>query len=603
MKAYTSKEWVSLRLRPKILLANILLVFIPVIAMGTISYLMFSRTIEKQSSDFYMVSLTETDRKLMFALNEITTISNSAITQPVIQRALKYPDHDLNHDTRQEINNLFIHHPMIESFSLFSMNKLVYSYNDSREWPNVAAESWYQAMRLADGRPVWSGPGENGSLAGDHPVLIHARMIKDYYSLRDIGSIVITIKPELLEQVFYDTATMESGNVLLVNRQGQIVYDKSGMHVGDTVSFPFLDADDAKDRNYYIDQYQDEESLITYLPSHNSEWVLIAITPTKVLQAESVPIRNTAILLGLFSLLSAFLFDLFFVSRLVRSISNTVGGMRRVEQGVFTRIAASDRQHDESDMLVQGFNKMSAQIEELLQRVKMEQERKKEAELAALVAQINPHFIYNSLESINSMAVMHGNKDISKMVVSLGRLLRISISGTQELISLATEFEHVRHYLNIQKYRFEDGFEFSMELPGHLASCRTLKLIVQPVVENALYHAIEPMKQTGFIQIRAMEQAQQIMIDVIDNGPGFDEKVLMNLWDRPADKKYKDSGVGLRNVHERLRIRFGSPYGLMICSSPGMGSIVRIRIPKLEMEQEALLEANGGTVSEGGSGA
>jgi len=111
------------------------------------------------------------------------------------------------------------------------------------------------------------------------------------------------------------------------------------------------------------------------------------------------------------------------------------------------------------------------------------------------------------------------------------------------------------------------------------------------------------MKQTGFIQIRAMEQAQQIMIDVIDNGPGFDEKVLMNLWDRPADKKYKDSGVGLRNVHERLRIRFGSPYGLMICSSPGMGSIVRIRIPKLEMEQEALLEANGGMVSEGGSGA
>lgn len=599
MKAHTAKEWVILKLRPKILLANILLVFIPVIAMGTISYFMFSRTIEKQSSDFYMVSLTETDRKLMFALSEITTISNSAITQPVIQRALKYPDNELNHDAKQEINNLFIHHPMIDSFSLFSMDRLVYSYNESQDWSNVSAEPWYDAMRQADGRPVWSGPGENGSLASSRPVIIHARVIKDYYSLRDIGSIVITIKPELLEQVFYDTATMESGNVLLVNRQGQIVYDKSERYVGETVSFPFLN-EDSPDRAYYIDQYHDEKSLITYLPSHNPEWILIAITPTKVLQAESTPIRNTAILLGLFSLLSAFLFDRFFVSRLVRSISNTVGGMRRVEQGVFTRVAASNQQHDESDMLVQGFNKMSAQIEELLERVKMEQERKKEAELAALVAQINPHFIYNSLESINSMAVMHGNKDISKMVVSLGRLLRISISGAQELISLGTEFEHVRHYLNIQKHRFEDRFEFNMELPTELANYRTLKLIVQPVVENALYHAIEPMKQTGFIQIRAMEQAQEIMIDVIDNGPGFDEKVLMNLWDRPADKKYKDSGVGLRNVHERIRIRFGSPYGLMICSSPGEGSIVRIRVPKIDASQEALMEPGSGAARKGG---
>ena len=262
--------------------------------------------------------------------------------------------------------------------------------------------------------------------------------------------------------------------------------------------------------------------------------------------------------------------------------------MRRVEQGVFTRIPAGRSQSDESDMLVHGFNKMSSQIEELLQRVKVEQERKKEAELQALVAQINPHFIYNSLESINSMAVMAGNKDISKMVVSLGRLLRISISENQELIPLSTEFEHVRHYLNIQKFRFEDGFEFDIDLPPHLEPVLTQKLIVQPLVENALYHAIEPMKQTGFIQIRAIEAAQEVLIEVIDNGPGFDEQVLLNLWERPVDKKYKDSGVGLRNVHERIRIRFGSPYGMMICSSPGEGSIVRIRVPKILPQEEQL---------------
>lgn len=123
------------------------------------------------------------------------------------------------------------------------------------------------------------------------------------------------------------------------------------------------------------------------------------------------------------------------------------------------------RANDESDSLIDGFNRMSSQINELIEQVQTEQGRKKEAEMQALMAQINPHFIYNSLESINSMAVLAGNRDISKMVISLGRLLRISISQNQELIPLQMEFEHVRHYLDIQKFRFEEKFSYELDLP------------------------------------------------------------------------------------------------------------------------------------------
>lgn len=553
--------------------------------MGAISYFSFSNAIETKSSDFYWVSLLETDRKLKFALSEITSISNSAITQPVIQQTLKNADDAPDYDRRQEINNLLIHHPMIQSFNLYSKDRLVYSYNSPDSLSELQQQSWYSAMAAAEGRPIWSGPGENGTAAAGQPVLIHARVIKDYYSLEDIGTIVLHIKPDLFDQVFWETATMERGNVLLVNRAGSIVYDKSGDHIGGKVSFPFLDHNDQDQKSYYIDWFLNTKSLITYLPSHNSEWYLIAITPTKVLQAESVAIRNTALILGTFSLLSALLFDRFFVLRLVRSISNTVNGMRRVEQRNFVRIPARVSPiTDEPDMLVHGFNRMSGQIEDLLLQVETEQAMKKEAELQALVAQINPHFIYNSLESINSMAVLQGNKDISRMVISLGRLLRISISENKELIPLYSEFEHVRHYMNIQKFRFEDKFDYTLELPEHLQNYMTQKLIVQPIVENALYHAIEPMKQSGTIRIRASEGPEEIWIDITDNGPGFDEAVLANLWKRsnPADKKYKDSSVGLRNVHERVRIRFGSPYGMMICSSPGFGSTIRIRVPKIK---------------------
>lgn len=572
-----------LKLRRKILWANILLVFIPVLTMGGMSYFNFSSAIEKKSSDFYWISLLETDRKLKFALNEITTISSSAMTQPVIQQSLKQPERMLTYDQRQEINNLFINHPMILSFQLYAKGKLVYGYNASASDVALEQAVWYERMEEAQGRPVWSGPGENGSAVDGRPVLVQARVIKDYYSLENIGELVVYIKPELLDQVFWEAATLNKGDILLVNKQGSIVFNKSGEHIGERVDFPFLSGQYEQEKNYYVDTYQDSKSLITFLPSHNEQWFLVAITPNELLQAESLSIRNMALLLGVFSLLSAILFDRFFVTRLVRTIISAVNGMKRVEQRIFIPIPRQDQVDDESNLLVEGFNRMSKQISELLQQVEREQAMKKEAELQALVAQINPHFIYNSLESINSMAVLQGNKDISRMVISLGKLLRISISENKELIPLRMELEHVRHYLNIQKFRFEDQFDYEIELPQELRDYMTQKLIVQPIVENALYHAIEPMKDKGHIAIRAAEVEGSIMIEVSDNGPGFDEQTLTNLWKnhQPDEKKYKDSGVGLRNVHERLRIQFGSPYGIMICSSPGFGSTIRIRLPKV----------------------
>lgn len=204
--------------------------------------------------------------------------------------------------------------------------------------------------------------------------------------------------------------------------------------------------------------------------------------------------------------------------------------------------------------------------------------------MQALIAQINPHFIYNSLESINSMAVLEGNRNISRMVVSLGKLLRISISENQELIPLQMELEHVRHYLNIQKVRYEDRFEYAIDMPEQLKHELTQKLIVQPIVENALYHAIEQMAERGRITISVQDAGEAIWIDVADNGPGFPLEAL-GLLGQPggwrAERKYKDKGVGMMNVHERVRLRFGSGYGLLVCSAPGYGSTVRIRVPKL----------------------
>ncbi|MEC0130515.1 cache domain-containing sensor histidine kinase [Paenibacillus odorifer] len=572
-----------MKLRRKILFAIILLVFIPVILMGIVTYVNFSNAMEKKSSNFYWISLLETDRKLKFALSEITSITNSKITQPVVQQSLKQKNFVITYDRKQELSSYLIDHPMITSFSFYSKDRLIYQYNASMSFEDLKRQSWFDAMEGAEGRPVWSGPGENGSEISGNPVLVQARVIKDSYSLEDIGYLVVNVKPDLLDQIFWEAATLKKGDILLVNKLGNIVFNKSGEHIGQRTDFPFLQNDYAKEHDYYIDNYQGEKSLITFLPSHNAAWYLVAITPMNLISSESVSIRNIAIILSTVSLLSAILFDRYFVRRLVHSINSAVNGMKRVKQGIFTPITTPYRADDESDLLIDGFNRMSTQINELLVQVETEQGRKKEAEMQALMAQINPHFIYNSLESINSMAVLQGNKDISKMAISLGKLLRISISQNQELIPLHMEFEHVRHYLDIQKFRFEDKFSYIIDLSDGLKTFMTQKLIVQPIVENALYHAIEQMEDPGIIEITAYEMGTDMIIIVKDNGPGFDLAKMMSLWDNEgsAQKKYSDSGVGLKNVHERLNIRFGSPYGILVCSSPGFGSTIRIRIPKI----------------------
>ncbi|MEK4329017.1 sensor histidine kinase [Paenibacillus sp. FSL R7-0312] len=573
-----------MKLRRKILFAIILLVFIPVIVMGIVTYVNFSNAMEKKSSNFYWISLQETDRKLKFALSEISSTTNSAITQPPIQQALKQQNFVLTYDNKQLINNLLLIHPMITSFSLYGKDRLIYQYNAPMSFAEMQNQVWFGAMNSAEGRPVWSGPGENGSASAGKPVLVQARVIKDFYSLEDIGYLVVYVKPDLLDQIFWEAATLKKGDILLVNKQGNIVFNKSGEHIGERTDFPFLQEDYTQEQDYYIDNYQEERSLITFLPSHNSDWYLAAITPMNLISSESVSIRNIAVILGIVSLLSAFLFDHYFIRRLVRSINSAVNGMKRVKQGIFIPIPVPLRANDESDSLIDGFNRMSTQINELIEQVQTEQARKKEAEMKALMAQINPHFIYNSLESINSMAVLAGNRDISKMVISLGRLLRISISQNQELIPLQMEFEHVRHYLDIQKFRFGEKFSYELELPEPLRYVMTQKLIVQPIVENALYHAVEQMEEHGTITVKAQENGNDVIIIVKDNGPGFDLEVLMSQWnkERANAKKYSDSGVGLKNVHERLNIRFGNPYGILVCSSPGFGSTICIRIPKIQ---------------------
>lgn len=263
--------------------------------------------------------------------------------------------------------------------------------------------------------------------------------------------------------------------------------------------------------------------------------------------------------------------------------------MRRLEEAV-NQIEAGDLDTQiqpsgfyEVWHLGKAISQMQENLKRLMADIVEEHEAKRRSELMALQNQINPHFLYNTLDVIVWLIENGKREEAVEAVTALARFFRISLSGGKNIIPIGDEIEHVRNYLMIQELRFKNRFTYSFDVEEGVENCGTIKLILQPVVENAIYHAMEFMDGDGEIRISARRDGGDILIDIEDNGCGMPmetvEKILAG--ERVSRKK---GGVGLQNVRERLRLVFGTEYGLSLASEPDEGTQVRIRIPAVPYE-------------------
>lgn len=242
------------------------------------------------------------------------------------------------------------------------------------------------------------------------------------------------------------------------------------------------------------------------------------------------------------------------------------------------------------------------QLRQLMDDIVKEQEKKRKSELDALQSQINPHFLYNTLDSIVWMIEGERYQDAVFMITQLASLFRISLSRGKTIISIADEIKHAKNYMNIQKVRYKNSFSVEFDIDEEIMECCTVKLVIQPLLENAIYYGVEGMDGDGEIKVKGYRKNQDIYIEVSDNGFGMPQDVVDALLTENERVPKKGSGVGLINVYNRIRLRFGNAYRLEIESIPDEGTIVRIHLPYViySPENVELLE-NGelGTWKEG----
>lgn len=404
--------------------------------------------------------------------------------------------------------------------------------------------------------------------------------------MNDIGYLVMHIKLDLFDEIFKDIEEDQSYG-LLVDQDGKILYSLNRDLIGGKLNFKGFSEIQSKGRGYLIDTWRDEKSLITYMPSSfhtgtDSPLLLISVKPWNTITSDIVHIRNTTLVIVVLAVLLAGLFNVFYLKRISLFIQDLLKHMKLAGKGILNHQMNSHKLQ-ELRTISQGYNNMTGRIQRLLVEVETEQERKREAQFKVLQQQINPHFLYNTLESINALAALNGQKEISRMTINLGKLLRISINGGFE-VPVKDEIRHVISYLEIQKIRFDNRFSYEVEVEEKLENQLVLKLILQPLVENILNHAFG-QNDTGLIKISGTLTKGQGQFWIADNGKGFNNGALLKL--NRSEPTPQGSGHGIRNVQERLRLYYGEKFGLMICSDKNNGTIIKITFP-IKGDQDVL---------------
>lgn len=275
----------------------------------------------------------------------------------------------------------------------------------------------------------------------------------------------------------------------------------------------------------------------------------------------------------------------FMSSRITRRVSLLSGAMEEVQKGnLETTLHIKGK--DEISQLSMHFNLMVEEIKRLMKEVVLTQNEKRRRELQVLQAQINPHFIYNTLDTIQWKALSYGADELSDLILALSSFFRISLSKGEEKITLCKEMAHVRSYLDIQQYRYSDILSYEIDADEHTRGALIPKIIIQPLVENAIYHGIKPKLSSGTIRVSAMRIEEKLIIEVRDDGVGMDHEMIEALQADIEGTMPKKS-YGLYNVSQRVMLYYGKEYGLEIKSTLLEGTCVRISLPFEEEENHA----------------
>lgn len=587
-------------LKNRALSQTAVLIIVTMCIMVTVLYMVFHSRAFNERGKYEEENLVNMEAYLNSYLEEVDSIAKNVnynyylqdYLETVIKEEDDYVDSGIGKNMRsyemssQAFSDTLLSRADISSIMIFGKKKMLLNrsmYTYQKVALDYSKLDWYAKAVAKPQDAIITGPNRHSFFDTDDEVISLSREVQSYENGTFRGVILINLNMNKITEICNSFQEKQENFICIINDKGELVYEQQNGRE----RFAFDEKENRQELNTALGKtkescfrlnYRGEKYLVTRTDMKTTGWTLVSMVPYKSVMAETMAISGVMILAVAITLIVTLLL-------LNRILTGVVKPLKKLEKYMVQVNPDNMDQRmeiltdDEIGHLSMKFNQMMDRIRNLKEQVIEEQEDKRKYELQALQAQINPHFLYNTLDSIIWMAETN-DSNIVAMTEALAKLFRISLNKGNEEISLERELEHVKNYLIIQSMRYADKFTYEISAEPGVERCRTIKLILQPIVENCIYHGIKKKRGTGKITIRAYRREQNLIIEVSDDGCGMPEEICRKiLSDEIESENISGSGIGVKNVNERIQLRFGKKYGLSYSSEEGVGTTVTYVLP------------------------
>jgi len=445
---------------------------------------------------------------------------------------------------------------------------------------DLNTQEWYATALEKPNGPLLTSSHVQHIISGERPwVITLSRGIRDRSgSGEKEGVFFIDLNYSAISELCDQSTVGTKGYAFILDAKGNIVYHPQQQQLYNELQTENISLIMDTDEDTVLTGTGNDGKLYSISRSEKTGWTVVDCTNVKELLSKSRQAQSVYVLTAIILVIVALLFSRFMARSITLPIQKLRDSMKKVQEGDFSVSDVVVDSKNEIGSLTKSFDVMTHRIHELMEQNVHEQEEKRKSELKALQSQINPHFLYNTLDSIIWMAEGKKNEEVVLMTASLARLLRQSISNEDEVVPIANEVEYARGYLTIQKMRYKDKLEFQIEVDSSILYIPLIKLVLQPIIENAIYHGLKYKESKGLLIVKGFMKDGNAVLQVIDDGVGMDEETLAHIYDKHK-VNYHSNGVGVYNVQKRLKLYYGEDYGITYTSELGKGTTATITIP------------------------
>lgn len=516
-------------------------------------------------------NLNQSSDYLSLYIEKIKVISNLMVDNPDLIAYLSQNEIQYETNIRNEITTVLETDPYLQTIVVVANDGRVISNEEKLEMQvsdNMMEEEWYQRA-ISDNMPFLTGARmQKLSMDNDKWVISLSREITDNQG-NNLGVLLIDINYEFITDYISALNLDKDGFVFITDSNQNLVYHND-------LSY-FIESEKQAELQRFMNNTNNQDMLTYQVSIDNSNWTMIGVSYLNSLDQLRRQLLELIAITGLLILAGVTLLGRLLVKRISNPLQELTIAMKDAEQ--FIPVKIDPESSDEVKSVVESYNDMLIRIKDLLEKLSISENERKELEIKVLMGQINPHFLYNTLDTIIWMSEFKENEQVIELIKSLAKFFRLSLSKGSNLIPLGQEIEHIKQYLFIQKQRYGDKIAYTIDIDENLLNYLVPRIILQPIVENSIYHGIKNLDGLGEILIQAHIENNQLRIVVKDNGVGYDLQKIKEI------KNTELSGIGIDNVVQRIKLYCGDNYGLTIDSIENVGTTVTLLLA-LNLEEE-----------------